>query len=118
MPGCTVWVVEDDAAIREAVVDLLALEGFDALGFENGRVALDRLAGDAPRPCLILLDLMMPVMDGWDFLAARDADPRFRDVPVCVVSAVTDPTRRPVAPVLLRKPVDADTLLATVREYC
>lgn len=116
---CTVLVVEDDKGIREATVELLELEGFEALGVSNGREALDTLQrlGDS-KPCLILLDLMMPVMDGWDFLAVQRATEPLSDIPVCVVTAVTDPKRSPDVKHRLGKPLDLDKLLEVVNTYC
>jgi CheY-like chemotaxis protein len=72
--GRTLLLVEDDADIREALSGLLAMEGFLVIGLPNGREALDWLR-KSPRPELILLDLMMPVMDGWQFRVAQKEDP-------------------------------------------
>lgn len=116
---CLVLVVEDDKAIREATIELLALEGFKALGASNGREALDTLEGMADKPpCLILLDLMMPVMDGWDFLAVQRASAPLAEIPVCVVTAVTDPVRAPDVKHRLGKPLDIDALINVVSTYC
>lgn len=116
---CMVLVVEDDKAIREATIELLALEGYVALGASNGREALDTLERmvDKP-PCLILLDLMMPVMDGWDFLAVQRATAPLAEIPVCVVTAVTDPKRAPDVKHRLGKPIDIEALLSVVNTYC
>src|SRR5579871_948059 len=79
-------LVEDDAAIRESLGEGLQEEGFEVVPAANGQEALDILR-DGPRPAAILLDLMMPVMDGWDFRHEQLNDPALRDIPVLVVSA-------------------------------
>jgi CheY-like chemotaxis protein len=79
-------VVEDDFAIRETMTEVLEGEGFTVTCACNGAEALDRLDAGNP-PGLILLDLMMPVMDGWAFRVAQRLDPRFAAIPVIVLSA-------------------------------
>src|SRR5438128_8871587 len=84
---CPVLIVEDDADLRDMMAQLLTIEGFSATTVANGREALDYLTrGD--RPDVILLDLMMPVMDGWEFRRTQLADPALADVPVIVLSAL------------------------------
>ena len=85
-PRPRVLLVEDDAAIRESLAELLQDEGFDLLLAANGQEALEILRRGAS-PAAILLDLMMPVMDGWDFRQAQLEDPELRGIPVVVVSA-------------------------------
>jgi CheY-like chemotaxis protein len=105
--GC-VLVVDDDQDIREAVV------GYSVAQAANGAEAL--VAMRSALPCLVLLDLMMPVMDGWEVVAQMDRDPALAGVPVCVVSAhVNDPPRNVC---VLRKPVTLQKLLDTVAEHC
>jgi CheY-like chemotaxis protein len=115
---CPVLIVEDDTDLREMMAQLLTLEGFQSAAVANGREALQYLsAGDTPD--LILLDLMMPVMDGWEFRRVQQADPALSRVPTIVLSAL-DQTRaaelKPAA--FLKKPLDFDRLLQLVREYC
>jgi CheY-like chemotaxis protein len=116
----SILVVEDDADIREALIGILEDEGYRVDGVGNGREALEHLAA-GPRPALILLDLMMPVMNGWQFRAAQKLDPTLADIPVVVISA--DGNVRQKADSLdavgvLKKPVELDTLLAVVARYC
>jgi CheY-like chemotaxis protein len=116
-----VLVAEDDAATRMALVALLQANGYDTLAVSNGRVALDRLrAGE--RPCLVLLDLMMPVMTGWQFLAERQKDPALAAVPVVVFTAASgydDSMLRGMgADGVIRKPADAEQLLRAVTRCC
>jgi CheY-like chemotaxis protein len=115
---CPVLIVEDDADLREMMAQLLSLEGFQTAAVANGREALDYLH-DSDRPQVILLDLMMPVMDGWEFRRKQQADPQLASVPVIVLSAL-DPVRAGSLDVtaFLKKPLDFDHLLALVREHC
>ena len=115
---CPVLIVEDDADLRDMMAQLLNLEGFNAATVANGREALEYLQ-EADRPDVILLDLMMPVMDGWEFRRRQQADPSVSSVPVIVLSAL-DPTRAADvnANAFLKKPLDFDRLLALVRSYC
>src|SRR5690349_1561300 len=76
-----ILIVEDDADLRDMMAQLLLLEGFDAYAVANGREALDYLH-HADAPNLILLDLMMPVMDGWEFRREQQRDPQLAGVPV------------------------------------
>ena len=115
---CPVLIVEDDEDLREMMAQLLTIEGYDAATVANGREALDYLS-HAARPHLILLDLMMPVMDGWEFRRHQKADPKLAPVPVIVLSAL-DPSRADAvdAAAFLKKPLDFDRLLDLVRTYC
>ena len=115
---CSVLIVEDDADLREMMAQLISLEGFQAHTVANGREALDYLHR-AQHPELILLDLMMPVMDGWEFRREQRNDPAIADVPVVVLSAL-DPSRGADIGAIefLKKPLDFDRLLALVRQYC
>jgi signal transduction histidine kinase len=112
--GRSLLVVEDDADIREALDGLLSMEGFRVTGCSNGREALDWLRA-SPKPDLILLDLMMPIMDGWQFRVAQKDDPELANIPVLALSA--DSTAKAAAidaEAYLKKPVDYDTLIATI----
>jgi CheY-like chemotaxis protein len=115
---CPVLIIEDDADLREMMAQLIVLEGYEAHTASNGREALDYLR-HSQRPELILLDLMMPVMDGWEFRRQQRNDPAIADVPVVVLSAL-DPSRGADigAVEFLKKPLDFDRLLALVRHYC
>lgn len=81
-----VLIVDDDAAMREALCDTLELQGHQTNMVANGREALEHLGRFAP-PCLILLDLMMPLMNGWEFREAQLKDPQISGIPVVVISA-------------------------------
>ena len=111
-------IVEDDSDLREMMAQLLTLEGFQSAAVANGREALRYLsAGDTPN--VILLDLMMPVMDGWEFRRVQQADPVLSRVPTIVMTAVVQAKMEDLKPTaLLKKPLDFDRLLQLVREYC
>lgn len=82
-----VLIVEDDAEIRMALADLLECSGYLVAQAQHGREALDLLHA-GPRPAVILLDIMMPVMNGWSFRAAQRADPQLASIPVVVLTAM------------------------------
>jgi CheY-like chemotaxis protein len=108
-----VLVVDDDDAIRECVAEALAFEGFGVVEARNGRVALDLL--DREHPDVILLDLMMPVMNGWEFREEQKRRPTVAAIPVIVVTATMNPNIE--ADRVLTKPLSLDTLLATVHQF-
>ncbi|HEX7622854.1 MAG TPA: response regulator [Anaeromyxobacteraceae bacterium] len=89
MPA-TVLVVEDDDHVRELVIEILGDRGFAAFGVGNGEEALQHLRTARLHPALILLDLMMPVMDGWQFRNEQLKDPALARIPVVVMSASDD----------------------------
>ena len=110
-------VVEDDDDLREDLAELLRMKGFAVRTAANGAEALDDLRA-APKPCLILLDLMMPVMDGWRFREEQLRDQTLASLPVVVVSGVADQTAALQAHALLRKPVKLPELLQLVGSFC
>ena len=112
MLRATVLVVDDDHDLREAVVELLEQAGYDAVPVCDGREALDYLLEARKRPSVILLDLMMPVMDGLRFREEQLARAEIADIPIVVMTA----HGRSPAPLLrasgfLRKPFDRASLL-------
>ena len=118
---CRVLIVEDDYDTREMLGRFLELEGFAVQTAENGKRALEALrASDADSTSLILLDLMMPVMDGWQFRQQQVRDPQLASIPVVVVTAAGP--RDAVPPIdaqgWLSKPVDLDRLLRTITPFC
>jgi len=112
----SVLVVEDNDDIREAIGEILENEGYEIALAENGERALD-LLGTLPRPCLLLVDLVMPLMDGWQLLSQLSRDDRLATIPVVVISAATNPTTVPPH-LTLKKPNDLEILLQIVREHC
>ena len=115
-----VLVVEDTRDTRESLVMLLRGEGFGADGVANGLDALRELRAGYDA-CLILLDLWMPVMDGWQFRFEQRRDPTLADIPVVVLTATVNPeeeARRVGAVGGMQKPLDLSALLELVGKYC
>ncbi len=116
----SVLVVDDEKDARDAIVELLEYEGYPAVGAADGAEALELLERGL-RPALMMVDLRMPVMDGWDFCRAVAADPRFAEIPIAIVTASASvdrlPERRRSAGLFV-KPVQVSRLLATVRALC
>jgi CheY-like chemotaxis protein len=113
-----ILVVDDDPDIRESLREVLEDEGYDVACVGNGREALDYLKSSQPRPCVILLDLMMPVMDGWQFRREQKQDSAIADIPLVVITATG---KRPVlidAAELVMKPLDLNRLFEAVARYC
>ena len=115
----TILIVEDDPDLQEALADLLQSRGYRVSSAGDGAKALQRLR-ESDAPCLILLDLMMPVMDGHEFLAHRNADPALAGIPLVVISAGRDPqgSVAPGAVEILYKPFEYDDLIRIVQRYC
>lgn len=114
----TVFVVEDDADTREMLARFLELEGFNVATAANGRQALDLLEAGTPAS-VILLDLMMPIMDGWQFRREQARNARLSKIPVIVVSAAgRDRIAQIDADAYLSKPVDLEELLSRITQYC
>jgi CheY-like chemotaxis protein len=110
-----VLVVDDDPDIRETLREVIEAEGFPVVCAANGRAALEALRMGLC-PSLVVLDLMMPAMSGWEVLAAIRAERSFADLPVAVISAAGGRTPPPGATCFLRKPIDLDTLIDLVRD--
>jgi CheY-like chemotaxis protein len=117
---CHVLVVEDHPDTREAIGELLHGEGHAHGAAGNGKEALEWLAAQREPPCLILLDLRMPVMDGWDFLrAVREVD-KWKDIAIVVVSATIErDAPKPVLPAkaFWSKPLGPEQISA-IHGYC
>jgi CheY-like chemotaxis protein len=112
-----VLIVDDDPDIRDAVGECLRYEGYDVHSAADGRDALDRLEYGL-RPAVILLDLMMPVLNGFDVLEALKSRPEWKSIPVVIVSANRGYEAEDLsgAVSVLRKPVNVDRLLAAVEQ--
>ena len=113
----SVLIVEDDPGVRESIAAILREEGYDVEEAASGVAALDRLA-HGRRPSLILLDLMMPEMDGIDFRRRQLADPAWRAIPIVIISARPDVERQAAqlhADGFLQKPMSFEELLHVVQ---
>jgi CheY-like chemotaxis protein len=114
----TVLVVEDEEEARSSLVQLLELEGFRVLGAANGAEALEYLSR-SEQPCLIIMDIRMPVMDGKQLRAALLRDSRLSKIPVVIVTAMDPSAAAGLAALrVFRKPVDIDALMGVVRQNC
>jgi CheY-like chemotaxis protein len=113
-----ILVVDDDQAIRETLCELLADEGHPAVGAANGQEALELLRADG-RPCVIFLDLMMPVMDGVAFRAEQLQDPELSTIPVAVITAAGAGAASSMnVDAVLPKPLRIESVLQVVDRFC
>lgn len=119
-----VLLVEDDIDIRDELTRLLLDEGFEVTGAGNGREAMNLLRQALRKnpPKVILLDLMMPVMNGWQFLREQRQDPNLSEIPVVVMSATSnmrcDTNEELAAAALLSKPLAFDELMGVLDRFC
>lgn len=118
LEGQQILVVEDDGEIRSVLAELLAQEGYQVASAPNGKEALDLIGRVVPKA--ILLDLMMPVMDGWTFMSKCRNNPVCREIPIVVLSAAhglqaqAERLKEEGIRAVLPKPFDVDALLGTV----
>ena len=116
-----VMIVEDDLGVREAICEVVEDGGYCPVVAGNGREALEQLQRRGDKPCIILLDIMMPIMDGREFRSAQQADPSIADIPVVVLSApanVTETAREMNVADALKKPLQLESLLEVIGRYC
>ena len=115
-PYHTVLIVEDEEDLRELMSDALQLRGYKVVTAEEGTDALRKIE-DIGRPCVILLDLLMPGMNGWEFFERVRERPELESVPVVVYSSAS--SRAPAgATRVLQKPLAFERLVSIVAEYC
>lgn len=115
-----VMVIEDDQDIRESLLEVLEQNEYSPIGVSNGREAIDVLRAVPDKPCVILLDLMMPVMDGREFRELQLKDQALGAIPIVVLSAHADlkkATEGMHPAEALKKPVAVDSLLEIVQRY-
>ncbi len=115
-----VLVVDDDRDIRESVIEALEEHGYRATGAANGLEALGVLRANPELPRMIMLDLMMPVMDGGEFREEQLKHPEWAEIPVVVISAYGDveARARALAVEFMRKPLALRPLIELVRRHC
>lgn len=113
-----ILVVEDETESREALLQILQMEGYHAVGVSNGADALAHLRNSGP-PCIIILDLYMPVMDGRQLMSALLSNESWAHIPVVVVSAVSGCSAAGMKAVrVFQKPLDVDALMKVIAENC
>ena len=113
-----VLIIDDDYSVLDAVRETLEDEGYEVSIAANGLEALKDLR-EGGRPCLILLDLMMPVMNGWEFRREQLSDSLLASIPTVIVTAYVGPIPNGLgeAP-KVRKPVKPEQLISLVETYC
>jgi CheY-like chemotaxis protein len=116
-----ILIVDDDDDLRALLHETLVDHGFSVIEAPNGRDALDAISGEGvDKPALVLLDMDMPVMSGWEFLTVAKARDRVRDIPVIVISGDAPPKEVLASGTIvasMRKPFDPDKLIALVRKH-
>jgi two-component system, chemotaxis family, chemotaxis protein CheY len=120
-PATQVLIVDDDRGICSSLSRILRMEGYATASVEDGRQALEYLRTH-PAPRLILLDLMMPNMNGWEFSREQQRDPNLSKIPVVIISAGGSEVRRTAGTIpaieYLEKPLDLERLLRIVGDHC
>lgn len=111
----TVLVVDDELDIRESLKEILEDEGYAVLVAGDGRQALSVLRA-GPRPCVVILDIIMPIMSGTEMYAAMQADAQLAEIPVII--STSDPSRAPSGVLIMRKPISVPRLLEAVGAVC
>jgi CheY-like chemotaxis protein len=119
--SCDVLIVDDDDAIRHALTLLLEQSGYVVKGAHNGEKALDVLRATDKLPSVILLDLNMPIMTGWEFRLEQKRDSQLAQIPVIIISADRSLEHQPFtidAIGYFRKPLDIPELLRLIAQHC
>ncbi len=115
--GHTILVVEDDKGIQDAMKIALEYEGYKVLTADNGKQGIEIL-NKVSKPCLILLDLLMPVMNGVEFIEEMGKQLILATIPVVIVTAYGDQAKTIVSKGVVEKPIQLNVLLEKVREWC
>ena len=111
-----ILVVEDEVDSREALRDLLELEGYQVRTATNGREALDALAAGGDEICMVLLDLFMPVMDGWQVIDELRASGKLAQTQIVIITSAA--YRAPAGIPVFEKPLDMDKVMNAVATLC
>jgi CheY-like chemotaxis protein len=112
-----ILIIEDNKEIQDSIKMALEIDGFKVFTANNGKEGIDIL-GKIPTPSLILLDLLMPVMNGWEFMEELNKDIMHSTIPVVIVSALADKQTTPNATGYIQKPIDLDKLLKIAEKHC
>ena len=112
----TILVVEDEKESRDSLREILELEGYAVETAVNGQEALDALNASGDRICIMLLDLFMPVMDGWQVVDRLRADGRLDTTQVVIITSA--PYRAPAGLPVFQKPLDLDKVMSEVQRLC
>jgi CheY-like chemotaxis protein len=114
-PNRSVLIVDDDLAATDSLTDILTAEGYTVSTAKNGKEALEHLQR-APLPRLIILDLFMPEMDGWEFRREQMKNPKLRDIPVVVMTGASVYAGIDVN-VIVHKPLDVARFISLIERY-
>jgi CheY-like chemotaxis protein len=114
----SILIIEDDLAIQQMMRDVLELEGYQVATATDGSVGIAKLKTLPARPSVILLDMMMPGMNGWEFLDFQRNDSRFAAIPVIVCSAYAESAKSVKPAAVIEKPVQLKTLMNAVKAFC
>ena len=115
-PKSIILIVEDEKESRDTLKELLEFEGYQVETAVNGQEALDALNASGDRICIMLLDLFMPVMDGWQVIDQLRADGRLGSPQIVVITSA--PYRAPAGIPVFAKPLDVDKVISTVQRLC
>lgn len=113
-----VLIVEDEKNIQEILKLGLEMEGFQVITADNGKMGMDILSSTSPLPCVILLDLMMPIMNGWEFADAISKESSLSTIPLILVTAYGDRAKSIPSKAIVEKPVDFNVLIEAVNKCC
>lgn len=113
-----VLVIDDDPAIRQTMQDVLGIHGYKVVTASDGQEGIEVLSSMKEPPCIILLDLMMPGVNGWGFLDFQRSSPEFSSVPVVICSAYEASARSIGTSPVLIKPVKLDALVNAIKAFC
>ncbi len=111
-------IIDDDESIRSIVGQVLESNGFFPLYAEDGEAGMKILEGESEPPCVILLDMMMPGMNGWQFLDLQRGDPQFSNIPVIVCSAYAETAKSVHGAPFIPKPIEMSSLVRAVHAFC
>ena len=111
----SILIIEDDAAILQTLKDTLEISGYHVITAENGLVGIEKLLSMEAPPLVILLDLVMPVMNGWGFLDFKNGSKSYSEIPVILCSAYESSARAINEHGVLVKPIHLDDLLTAIQ---
>ena len=111
----SILIVEDEPSIRENIKTLLELEGYPVYTANDGEEGL-RILRQMPRPCLVLLDLLMPIMNGMEFMEAKSQEDAIAAIPVCIVSGVDEKPNPSHESAFIKKPITSEAMQAVLHE--
>lgn len=113
----SILIIEDNKELQSSLKTILESEGYKIVTADNGKEGIELLR-KIPTPCMILLDLMMPIMNGWEFVDIVSKDIILSNIPITVISAFGDTKGTPKTNDYIPKPIDLDALFRTVRKHC